>query len=84
MSQPNVPAQPEKVIGSLTVRIDTLLCVGFGDCIEGAPELFELDEDGIARFLDGTCAEEKVLQACRMCPVDALTVFDSEGRQLVP
>jgi ferredoxin len=74
----------EKVIGSVTVRIDRLLCVGFGDCIEGAEQIFELDEEGIVRFLDGTCALENLLQACRACPVDALTVFDAEGRQLVP
>jgi ferredoxin len=84
MSEQLIPTQPEKVIGSLTVRIDRLLCVGFGDCIEGAEQLFELDEEGIVRFLDGSSTEEKLLQACRACPVDALTVFDADGRQLVP
>lgn len=84
MSDRVIPPQPEKVIDSLTVRIDRLLCVGFGDCIEGAEEVFELDEEGIVRFKEGTCTRENLLQACRVCPVDALTVFDADGVQLVP
>ena len=36
----------EKTIGELTVRIDRLICVGFGDCIDVSPEAFELDDEG--------------------------------------
>ena len=38
--------------GGLTIRIDRLICVGFGDCIEASPEAFELDDEGIAVFRD--------------------------------
>ncbi len=76
----------ERQIGELTVRIDRLLCVGFGDCIEEAPATFEFDDEGIATFQE--MAEEPdestVMEACRACPVDALTVFDEEGAQIVP
>jgi len=27
---------------------------------------------------------ERLLRACDACPVDAITVWDAEGRQLVP
>jgi hypothetical protein len=27
---------------------------------------------------------ETILEACRVCPVDALEVMDADGRQLVP
>lgn len=76
----------ERVIGGLTVRIDRLLCVGFGDCIERAPEVFEFDGETIAVFTEGsaTAARERVVEACDSCPVDALTVFDEDGRQVVP
>lgn len=72
-------------IGDLRVRIDRTLCVGFGDCITTAPEGFELDADGIAVF---TRPEEvprwRLLEACAACPVDALTVVDEDGHQLIP
>jgi ferredoxin len=75
----------ERAIGGLVVRIDRLLCVGFGDCIDEAPDALVLDEDGIATFThaaDGL-ARERVLAACRACPVDAITVLE-DGTQLAP
>ena len=75
----------DRVVGGLTVRIDRTLCVGFGDCIEQAPEAFVLDQDGVARFGEPDRVErERLLRACDACPVDALTVWDENGRQLVP
>lgn len=75
----------ERKIGDLTVRIDRLLCVGFGDCIEIAPEVLEFDEQGVARFTEIATAVERdrLIQACDICPVDALNVFDEAGNQLV-
>jgi ferredoxin len=75
----------ERVIAGLTIRIDELLCVGFGDCVGVAPEVFVLNGDGTVDFLDGQVVEpERLVEACRVCPVDALTVVDGSGKQLVP
>jgi ferredoxin len=75
----------EKQVGSLRIRIDRELCVGFGDCVTGAPEAFRLDEEGLAVFTQPETVErEKLLAACEACPVDALTVWDEAGVQLVP
>jgi len=76
----------ERKVGELTVRVDRLICVGFGDCIEASPASFELDEDGIAIFRDGidTLSASEVVAACRTCPVDALTVLGPDGTQLAP
>ena len=72
-------------VGELTVTIDRLLCVGFGDCIEEAPEAFEFDDEGIAILTNPQdVARERLLRACELCPVDAITVTDAGGRQLVP
>ena len=62
------------------------LCVGFGDCVTVAPDLFVLDDEGIAVFREpsGPVEREVLLEACRACPVDALTVQDEDGRQLAP
>jgi ferredoxin len=75
----------ERVIAGLTVRIDELVCVGFGDCVGVAPEVFVLNGDGTVDFREvGTMDPERLLEACRVCPVDALTVVDGSGRQRVP
>jgi ferredoxin len=75
----------ERVIAGLRVRIDRTLCVGFGDCVKAAPEGFALDEENVAVFATpGAVAREALLRACASCPVDALTVWGEDGRQLVP
>src|SRR6187455_1139199 len=43
----------EKKIGELTVRIDRELCIGSGNCVKVAPDLFELDEEVICSFAAG-------------------------------
>ena len=76
----------EREVAGVTVRIDRLLCVGFETCIEVAPDLFELDDEGIAVFRADTSgtAHEDVMGSCKACPVDALEVLDASGTQLVP
>ena len=72
-------------VGDLTVTIDRLLCVGFGDCIDEATEAFEFDDEGIAILADPDAVERgRLLRACEICPVDAITVTDAAGRQVVP
>ncbi len=77
----------ERRIGDLTIRIDRLLCVGFGDCIDEAADAFELDDEGIAVFrddADGSDAglRDRLIAACDACPVDAITAHDADGEQL--
>lgn len=75
----------ERSVGELRVRIDRTLCVGFGDCITEAPEAFVLDESGVAVFVKPDDVErERLLRACDACPVDAITVWNSDGAQIVP
>ena len=75
----------ERTVGDLRVRIDRTLCVGFGDCITEAPEAFVLDESGTAIFVNPDVVErERLLRACDACPVDAITVWNSYGSQIVP
>jgi len=73
----------ERSVGELRVRIDRTLCVGFGDCITEAPEAFVLDESGVAVFVKPD-AVERLLRACDACPVDAITVWNETGAQIVP
>ena len=85
MTEPSLDPTITRRVHDLTVTIDRLLCVGFGDCVEEAPAAFEFDDEGIAIL---TRPEEtdraRLLKACEVCPVDAITVTDETGRQIVP
>lgn len=75
----------ERRFGELTVRIDRWGCVGYGDCMELAPDVFEFDERGLCSFRDGSAFvdRDRLIAACDVCPVDALAVFDANGTQRV-
>ena len=76
----------ERQVAGLVVKIHRLICVGFETCVEVAPDLFQMDEEGIAIFTSDTneVDKETVLEACKECPVDALVVLDASGNQLHP
>jgi ferredoxin len=75
----------ERKVGAVTVRIDRTTCIGTANCVKVAPELFVLDDVGIIAFREAPAdvEPELALEACRVCPVDALAVFDSDGHTLV-
>jgi ferredoxin len=75
----------ERRVGGLRIRIDRGLCVGFADCIEAAPEAFRLDGEGVVVFTQPETVDRgRLLAACEACPVDALTVWDETGAEVVP
>lgn len=76
----------ERQISGLTVRIDRTLCIGSGNCVNIAPEIFEIDEENLVDFKDETpdIDQGRLIEACAICPVDALLVFDDDGDQIVP
>ena len=81
-----MPEAEERMIAGLRVQIDRDLCVGFGDCVTEASEAFRLDEEDIAVFgsAPDSVERDQLLRACEVCPVDALTVWDTDGKQIVP
>jgi ferredoxin len=76
----------ERTVGSLTVQIDRTTCIGTANCAKVAPELFVLDDERIIRFREsaGEVPADRVVEACDVCPVDALSAFNEDGRRLVP
>ena len=75
----------ERIVYGLRIVIYRDQCVGFADCAKEAPEGFKLDDDSVAAFASPEAVErERLLRACDACPVDAIAVYDEEGRQIVP
>lgn len=69
----------------MKIEIDRGLCVGLGECVEEAPSVFDLDSYGKAVLIEKNPADtERVLAAARSCPVDAITVYDDDGKQIYP
>lgn len=76
----------ERSLGGITVRIDRTQCIATQNCIKVAPEVLELGDDIIVTFLEDAqeIEQERMIEACAICPVDALFAFDEHGRQIVP
>ncbi len=76
----------EQTFEGLRIRIDRTRCIGSGNCVNMAPEVFELGPDQIVTFRDDARAldRERMIEACRVCPVDALFAYDKEGTQKAP
>ena len=78
------PASPPS--RTVTIEVDRELCFGFGDCVESAPGVFELDEDSKSRVVDPDAQDlDTILLAAQDCPVDAIIVTERDtGAQLYP
>jgi ferredoxin len=62
--------------------IDETSCIAQGDCMELVPEVFKVDD--CARVI-GTGPDELILTAARECPVEAISIVDSEtGARVYP
>lgn len=76
----------ERTLSGLTIQIDRTRCIGTGNCVAVAPEVFELGPDQIVTFRGDAqdIDPDRLVEACAVCPVDALFAYDEDGNQLVP
>ncbi len=64
----------------IEITVDRGLCIGSGDCVDSAPDVFELDAEDKARVIDPDGAPvEEVLEAAGNCPVTAIFVRGEDG-----
>lgn len=65
----------------LEVRIERPRCIGSRICVNRAPEVFQLDQSGIAVVVDaGAGTDEDLVTAAEDCPTAAITVFKDGQR----
>jgi ferredoxin len=68
---------------ALEIEIDRDKCMGSGNCSFWAPDVFDLDDEGIAVVLDPEAQpEEKIVLAAQGCPTQAISVV-KDGEKLV-
>jgi ferredoxin len=74
------------LIAELQIIVDRDKCTGEAICVDIAPEVLRLDEEGIAEIIDPAGADRDIIiEAARSCPHGAITVVEvGTGQQLVP
>jgi len=71
-------------MADLKIMIDRSKCTGEAICVGIAPEVFELDEDGIAVVVSAEGADrEAIFEAAESCPADAIVVIDAKTGEKV-
>ena len=64
----------------ISVEVDRSLCIGSGDCVDTAPDVFQLDAEDKATVVDPDGAPtDVVLEAAGNCPVTAIFVVGEDG-----
>ena len=68
----------------ITIEIDRELCYGFGDCVDSAPGVFQLDEENKSVVVDPDAQDlDSIMVAAQDCPVDAIMIVDTETEEQV-
>ena len=81
-----MPEVEQREISELQITIERATCIGSANCTEVAPEVFVLGYDGIVTFVEDVkdIDQNRLIEACRVCPVDALIVETGDGRRIAP
>ena len=68
---------------ALEISIDRERCMGSGNCSFWAPNVFDLDDDGIAIVVDPAGdPEDKIVLAGQGCPTQAISI-SRDGERVV-
>lgn len=67
-------------VNRVEITVDRALCIGSGDCVDTAPDVFQLDDEDKAVVVDPDGASvDDVIEAARNCPVSAIFVVGEDG-----
>lgn len=82
---PQNPSGPVEVNG-MKIHIDRDLCIGAATCLAIAPEVFALDNEAKAIFIDSaaSASDEMIIDAARACPTAAISIHDKDGTKIFP
>ena len=64
----------------MRVTVKPEVCIGAGQCVLAAPEVFDQDDDGVVQVVDEAPGHElhrDVRMAASRCPVEAIGVVET-------
>ncbi len=61
----------------LQIIVDRHSCTGLGECMAIAPEMFDLDDSGIAVVRTGAVDPELARDAADACPMAAISIIEA-------
>ena len=64
---------------TIEIRVDRQTCLGYGNCVLVAPQLFELDDEGLAyptRAQVEDSERDDVRKAVYDCPTDSISFVE--------
>ena len=67
-------------MSTFKVAVDEDLCIGAGQCVLVAPQIFDQDDRGLVILLDATpppALHEAARKAAKLCPARANTIEES-------
>ncbi len=71
---------PLSPVNRIELTVDRALCIGSGDCVDTAPDVFQLDDEDKAVVVDADGASvDDVIEAAGNCPVAAIFVVGEQG-----
>lgn len=82
-----LPDEIIRTIGNYQIKLIRPKCIAAASCVAISPEIFELDEDALVKFVDGVADPntENVLLSAQSCPTAAIIITDAKtGQQLWP
>lgn len=62
------------------LKADFGACQGYANCVDAAPDVYDIDDDGVVVLLREEISEEerpRIEEAARSCPVNALSIEDA-------
>ena len=62
------------------LKADFGACQGYANCVDAAPDVYDIDDDGVVVLLKDEISEEerpRIEEAARSCPVKALSIEDA-------
>ncbi len=67
-------------VNRIEITVDRALCIGSGDCVDTAPDVFQLDDEDKADVVDPDGASvDDAIAAAGNCPVAAIFVVGESG-----
>ena len=61
------------------LKADSGACQGYANCVDAAPDVYDIDDDGVVVLLKEEITPEerpRIEEAARSCPVSALSIED--------